>query len=496
MLNNKNNVNFSETSESIPYVQQKTLDQIEDSADGKSNLYGKRTIGTLGSICLLVNNCLGPGLVQMNGQMQLSGWLPVVVAIFLFGLLSLVCCWMLLYAQSQVNSSLTRVEFTGICEYFFPKYLFYFCMLFYILTMMVQCISGIQQTTQLMDLMITRLFGESCALEIYPAFFSTPCSSEDHGFSVFAAGSGVISLGYLASALLAIPFGFFPLEESILFQIISCAIMAICLILLGVDLSFVGYESSRLPTVGTSLSGLVGLMMFNFSLAFSLPSWNNERKTSVSVQKTVGNSILIGSVTMVIIGVLAALAFPPDLDSDKNLIDLANSTNRGLTIAAVYIFSLANNVTTVPVFSIMIRYTLMEHKIIKKAWIANILAIALPWLLVVPFSTGSGFNKMIDFGGSIFIGVTCFVAPPILFICALRPHWIFKNQARISRETTAEMDPEQLQPTIPVQNSLTDPQFPPVHDKRKINVFSGASFALLAVLFGALVYAWYSSVDD
>lgn len=503
---------MEKTSARIPFNQQSTagslkLDELgneptSDKRDGEqpafhqsltakiyNTQYGKRSIGTLGGICLLVNNCLGPGLVQMNGQMQLSGWLPVVVAIAFFGALAFASSWMLMYAQSRVKSTLSRVEFTGICEYFFPRKLFLFSILFYILTMIVQCISGIQQTTQLMDLMIVRLFGKSCALEIFPSFFSTPCGSSDGGFSVFEAGSGVISLGFVASGLIAIPFGFFPLEDSILFQIISCAIMAICVVLLGVDLGISGYEPSRLPAVGSSMSGLVGLMMFNFSLAFSLPSWNNERKLDVRVKRSIGGSIVIGSVTMVIIGVLAAMAFAPALDTDKNLIDFANDSNRAMTIAAVYIFSLANNVTTIPVFSIMIRYTLLEHKIIRKPWIANLLAIALPWLLVIPFSTGSGFDNIIDFGGSIFIGITCFVAPPVLFICALRPSWLFKSN---TEQDIGTCDVEAEEPAR--VHELSDPQFPEIADKKRVDSLSVGSFAILGALLASLVYSWYASL--
>ena len=477
---------------SIPHLQRP---QYHASLTAKiyETQYGKRTIGFIGGLCLMINNCLGPGLVQMNTQMQISGWFPMIVAICLFGLLAFISSWMLLYAQSRVPvGSVGRVEFTGICEYFFERKIFLFCVLFYILTMIVQCISGIQQTMQLMDLMIVRLFGKSCALEIYPNFFSAPCSNIDSGFSVFAPGSGVISLGFVASGLLAIPFGFFPLEDSIIFQIISCGIMAISVVMLGVDLSFVGYQPSRLPAVGDSLSGLVGLMMFNFSLAFSLPSWNNERKHSVRVKRSVGSAIAIGSATMLVLGILGALAFAPVIGSDKNLIDFASDTNRPVTIAAVYIFSLANNVTTVPVFSIMIRYTLLEHKILRKPWVANILAIAVPWLLVIPFSTGSGFQNIIDFGGSIFIGITCFVAPPILFVCALRPKWIFKNRPVESTQPDQDVEGNTLTPmtsTIETQQD-NDAQFPPITAQKPVNYMSVGSLVLLAGLIGCLVYSW------
>ncbi len=490
--------------ERIPYNQQSTSQSVETEPTNEcvqphhlqpsltaklyESQYGKRSIGTIGGICLLVNNCLGPGLVQMNSQMQLSGWAPVVIGIAIVGFMSFVCSWMLLYSQARVRSRLERVEFTGICEYFFERKLFLFSVLFYILTMIVQCISGIQQTSQLFDLLVVRLFGKSCALELYPSFFSTPCSNSDNGFSVFAAGSGVVSIGYLMSAIIAIPFGFFPLEDSIIFQIISCAMMGICVIMLGVDLSGLGFEPSRLPAVGSSMNGLVGLLMFNFSLAFSLPSWNNERKLEVRIKRSIGASILIGSLTMIIMGVLAGLAFAPQLNSTKNLIDYANESNRAVTIAAVYIFSLANNVTTIPIFSIMVRYTLIEHKIIRKPWVANLIAIALPWLLVIPFSTGSGFDTVIDFGGSIFIGVTCFVAPPILFVCALRPKWIFKQAQPDSQ--TADLEKEEEVVAI---HELSDPQLPEFSDQKRVNLLSGSSLALLGVLLALLAYSWYAS---
>jgi hypothetical protein len=444
----------------------------------------------------MINNCLGPGLVQMNTQMQLSGWLPTLLATMAFGTLAFITSWMLLYAQSRVDTSAGRVEYTGICEYYFDRRIFLFAVFFYILTMIVQCISGIQQTMQLMDLLIVRLFGKSCALEIYPKFFSTPCSNVDTGFSVFEPGSGVVSLGLVASGLLAIPFGFFPLEDSIIFQIVSCGIMAVCIVLLGIDLGRIGYVASRLPIVGESLSGLVGLMMFNFSLAFSLPSWNNERKHSVFVKRSIGSAIGIGSMTMIIIGLLGAMAFSQLIGSDKNLIDFASDSNRPMTIAAVYIFSLANNVTTVPVFSIMIRYTLMEHKIIRKPWIANILAIAVPWLLLIPFSTGSGFQNIIEFGGSIFIGITCFVAPPVLFLCALRPKWLFRKQresGQIATEMTSDIEQTREISKDPDAQADIDAQFPPIVHEKAVNVFGGGTIFILALLLASLIYAWITS---
>ena len=192
----------------------------------------------------------------------------------------------------------------------------------------------------------------------------------------------------------------------------------------------------------------------------------------------------MGSITMLIIGTVAALAFPPELGSNKNLIDFANGSDRALTIAAVYVFCLANNITTIPVFSIMIRYTLLEHKILRKPWIANLLAILLPWMLVIPFSTGSGFDVIIEFGGSIFIGVTCFVAPPVLFLCALKPDWWVKL-------TGSTADVEDLEKDIPTVDE--DSQFPVVAGKKQTDLMSYGTVAILAALMASLIYSWYTA---
>ena len=130
---------------------------------------------------------------------------------------------------------------------------------------------------------------------------------------------------------------------------------------------------------------------------------------------------------------------------------------------------------------------MLQHDIIRKPILANLVAIAMPWLLVIPFSTGSGFDIVIDFGGSIFIGITCFVAPPVLFICALRPKWLYKSVDVPTR------DLEKVEEVVQVAQD-NDTQFPVISNVKQVNYMSVGSFVILGALLASLSYSWYTSI--
>ena len=380
--------------------------------------FGRRSIGTVGGISLLLNNCLGPGVAEVPGLFQQSGFFPCIICFLLFGGAALVSGWMLMYAQSRVPYNLPRTEFAGLCRFYFSHAGFVVSQIFFILTMIVLCVGGVLQTAQLMDFLLVRIFGQSCAIQLYPDPFSIACASSSTGFSVFPDGTYPISAGYAVAALVTVPFGFFPLEDNIKFQIFSCAVMMLCVVFWVIDFSLIGLEASRVPVVGSSFKGLIGCALFNYCVAFSLPSWNNERLEDISVLKSMATAIGIASIMMFLIGMFGGTAFTPYYFTTKNLMDQIDEANRPLSIAAMYLFSLANNITSIPVFSICIRYCLIEFDTVRPS-LATALSVIVPWLLVLPFSTGKGFSTIITYGGMIFLSVTGFIIPPILFYLAV-----------------------------------------------------------------------------
>ena len=442
--------------------------------------FGSRSIGMIGGVSLLLNNCLGPGVAQMPALFQKAGWIACTIALLIFAVAAFLAGWMLMYAQSRIPISLPRTEYGGICKYFLPRGWFIFTQVFFILTMIVLCVGGVLQTSQLMDFLFVRIFKKSCAIQIYPNV-SLPCASDSDGFSVFPSGTSVISAGYVAAALVTIPFGFFPLEDNIKFQVFSCCAMTLCVLLWIADFSMMGLHKERVPAWGESLQGLVGACMFNFCISFSLPSWNNERVETVGVKKSLAAAILIATGFMWVIGCFAGTAFDVFYKTSKNLNDVIDEENRWMSVSAMYLFSLANNITSIPVFSICIRYCLVELDIMRK-YFASLLSVLLPWILVIPFSTGEGFSNIIEYGGMVFLSVTGFIIPPFLFYLAI------KKDKELTFDGVTDNSELREHPSRS-GSIIANQEFELIYGKRNSLVAQSVALVLLAVLFSVGIYS-------
>ena len=69
-----------------------------------------------------------------------------------------------------------------------------------------------------------------------------------------------------------------------------------------------GLDHGALPWFGSDLTGLVGTVMFNYTFVTSIPSWVNEKKPRVSVNKSIWSTTIVGTILFVIVGVFGALS--------------------------------------------------------------------------------------------------------------------------------------------------------------------------------------------
>ncbi len=87
------------------------------------------------------------------------------------------------------------------------------------------------------------------------------------------------------------------------------------------------------------------------------------------------------------VGFLGALAFP-----NLNGADILTALNRqDATIfdqITVYLFPIIVVASGIPVYSIIVRYNLVENNICGLRW-ANFFAVILPWLLAIPLTAGN-----------------------------------------------------------------------------------------------------------
>ena len=183
-----------------------------------------------------------------------------------------------------------------------------------------------------------------------------------------------------------------------------------------------GLVPSRVEAIGTNFSQVLGVVVFNFAIISSIPSWVNEKKEDVSILKTMGISISMALALFTITGVFGGLAYEPWFNtenSDETLLNKLQNSSSTIAKITFYVFPVVINLTSIPVFAIMQRYNLLEAKVCGPK-MANFIGVVLPWLVCIPFYTGSGFSNIVNWGGIIFNSTVNFIIPPFIYIAMVR----------------------------------------------------------------------------
>lgn len=153
---------------------------------------------------------------------------------------------------------------------------------------------------------------------------------------------------------------------------------------------------------------LQGTILFNFGFVTTIPSWVNEKRPDVSVNKVVWYSSFACVAIFFLIGIPGALAFGPylagqatnkckamELDPDFNCAGdimaimlnptvvvngtsielvpglISHAWSRFAMKLSVYMFPIVATVSSIPVFSIVIKYNCLENgwsKPLSNAW--------------------------------------------------------------------------------------------------------------------------------
>jgi hypothetical protein len=167
------------------------------------------------------------------------------------------------------------------------------------------------------------------------------------------------------------------LVQNIKFQIASVATLFFVLIIWIYLFAHHGLDQ-MVPPVGDNQSTLVGFVLGNFAFVGSraktfvaslnpffhqittIPSFINELSRSVSIHQTIIYPLVVCVVLYVIIGLMGASSF--NINSSSSILATlgASNENKVLTIIVDILFPVAVLITSVPVFSIVIRYNLVR----------------------------------------------------------------------------------------------------------------------------------------
>ena len=422
---------------------------------------GGKTIDYWGSVALLVNNVTGGGMVLFAQTFQQAGWLLMVLCL----LVLMVCCGlgglMLVECMAMMphNGRFTRrVEYTTVMKHYCSRYVYIAISVFYQLSLTITNLSLIVQSIQVMDFTIAAVAGRSCTVPQFYPTFAFACPEPVQGnITPFDSSVWCVPLGLYFTALIVIPLGLINLDDNIKVQ--KGAFFSLCVILLiwvGL-LSSNSPDGGRVPVVGSTLSSVLGVSLFNFAFLSSVPSWVNEKRDDVSIPKTLWTVLPLSVVMFVVMGWLGGAAFVWTANSNETLLDKVKDVTTAGKLGEVtfYLFPIIVNLTSIPVLSIFQRYNLVKEGVCGLR-MANFLAVVLPWLLAIPLYNGSGYQELANWGGVLVTSVVNFIVPITVYIVAVRRREKEATNVHHLRELQPATETDaQIQPQPSVESAIT-----------------------------------------
>ncbi|KAI9225267.1 MAG: hypothetical protein DHS80DRAFT_20683, partial [Piptocephalis tieghemiana] len=381
-------------------------------------------ISFLGSVSLLFSSMTGPGLVTIPLLFQQAGWLTPILALLIGSILSSCASLFTIQALTMIpgNSHFeAKLEFSSLLETFLGPKLRRLAHLWLYLSIQSTNLASIVISAQSMDHILLSLFSSSCAIDFTHGWVCIhPGPDLDKGEnSPFGDRYLLASAGYLLSATIVLPLSLLNLVDNIKTQVISLISLIIIVIIWLILFLLHGLHPQYMPPLGLDHSQVLGTIIFNYVYMTTIPSWVNAKKPSVSIRKSIFLSTLIATLVYVLIGCFGALSYPMPLQS--NILTIIGNGGHGAIIARItaFIFPIATIITSIPVYTIVVRYNLVRGGICGPR-MANVLAAVVPWAIAIPFQTGPWFNHIVNWSSLLFAAVINFSLPFALYLIGRR----------------------------------------------------------------------------
>jgi hypothetical protein len=386
--------------------------------------FGGKTIGFIGGLSLLVNNITGPAMVTIPLVFQNAGWLTPTLCLLVMTILSSLASAFMCEAMACIPGNehfQGRVEFATLVNFFFGTSGLVVSQIFINAALQCANIAAIIECSQVADTTIIAIFKKTCGLQLHPHPFAWHCvSGSSDSDSPFPDGEYYLfTIGFLVMMVLVIPMGMLNLDDNIIVQILADVFLVVVTIDFIVAFIMNGLDVSRVPVIGPNQTIVLGQIMANYGFVTTIPSWCSEKKRDVSVDKSVWSATLIATTTFFLLGYLGALAFHFPANGDILSVINNSKESNAFDRVLVYLFPLMVLATTIPVFSIIVRYNLLQNKVFPKG-ISNFVAVVLPWLVVIPFLTGDGLNNILNWGTLVFSSVANFIIPFVVYLRAAK----------------------------------------------------------------------------
>ncbi|KAI8904975.1 hypothetical protein BC831DRAFT_421506 [Entophlyctis helioformis] len=363
----------------------------------------------------------GQGIVLIPHVYQISGWFVPTLSLIGIGILTGFASLFCIEATSKFpgNERFERnIEFTVLVHQFYGKKWLYIMFFFLYGSLTSTNVTAIVGSAQVFDNLLISILGETCGIGLAPISGFYCVKEAGTGSSPFGHNFMAFTLGYLINFMVIVPLTMVDLNSNVLFQLVSTGYVGLFVITVVYMSMVTGLDSSRLPAINYDQSHVLGTVLLNYVLSNAVLSWVNVSHSKVNIKKAVWSSIAIVCVSYIIIGIFGALAFKTTLSTNILQVMYTNDVLGPLGqtwMKLVYVlYPFMINISSVPVTMIIIRLNLMAARFGTKER-ADFFATYAPFLISIPFQTGSIFNIFSIWTSLTFQSACNFIAPFLIF---------------------------------------------------------------------------------
>ncbi|KAJ3139418.1 hypothetical protein HK101_003642, partial [Irineochytrium annulatum] len=380
----------------------------------------KKNIGFQGGISFLISSITGPGIILLPSLFQSAGWFFPLITLFIVSILTGLSGLFLVEAMTYFpgNAYFERnVEFTVLVHHFYGKKWYYLMHIVLYGSLQSFNIASIVAAVQAFDQVLVGVFGTTCGFEVYPNsnIICSSAASEPWGDSFM-----LITAGGLVFGALIIPLMNLNLDDNMILQWVSLLYMCLAVFCWAMMSFAHGVNANLLPAFGpqvtSSPTAVIGQIMFNFTLANTIPSWVNTKHPKVSIHKCIWTAIWTTAAIYVVTGTTVAASFTVDTDLFTAML-ASNMPSGLLTLLQIinFTFPILAYLTSIPVSFIIIKLNLITSRLCSRD-VATFWATIFPFLICIPLQTGPYLVEFTNWS-SLFFQTCCnFVAPFMIYI--------------------------------------------------------------------------------
>eukprot|EP00842_Homolaphlyctis_polyrhiza_P006555 jgi/Hompol1/6900/HPOL_003765-RA len=381
-----------------------------------------KNLGFVGSVCLLISSISGPGVAIIPQVFQSAGWFVSSISFIGIGILTGIASLFVVEASSRFpgNEQFERnVEFTILVHQFYGRR-WYYALIFILYGSLTSTnIASIVGASQIFDNLFITAFGGTCGIGLSPISGLYCVTSAGNTNSPFGNNYMLITVGALINLMVIVPLTLMDINSNALLQLVSAGYLGIFTITVVAQSLVMRTNTAWLPAVGSDTQHILGTVIFNFALANEVPSWVNVTHPKVNLKKCVWTAISISCLLYIIIGIFGALSFRIDLSTNIAQAMYYNSTNlspgaHGWIVFMYVLYPFFMYITSVPIAMIVVRLNFLASRITTKG-MANFWAIYAPFLLAIPFQTGSLINHFGIWTSLTFQAICNFTVPFLIY---------------------------------------------------------------------------------